>query len=155
MLPYRLCLRSGDQPRPRQEGKRKLTESAREFPKASTWQSLDGLFQEVVTLGLLDIGELESTGSLAGCGKTIVHGGNSMARRSRATENSAQDAQKGQTSHPPNPGALRRALSQARPQLLADPRFTFHASRFTVPVREVRTPLADVFSILLGARACD
>ena len=27
-----------------------------------------------------------------------------------------QDAQKGQTSHPPNPGAPRRALSQARPQ---------------------------------------
>ena len=28
----------------------------------------------------------------------------------------SQDAQKGQTSHPPNPGAPRRALSQARPQ---------------------------------------
>jgi len=28
----------------------------------------------------------------------------------------AQDAQKGQTSHPPNPGAPRRALSHARPQ---------------------------------------
>jgi hypothetical protein len=27
-----------------------------------------------------------------------------------------QDAQKGQTSHPPNPGAPRRALTQARPQ---------------------------------------
>jgi len=27
-----------------------------------------------------------------------------------------QDAQKGQTSHPPNPGAPRRALSHARPQ---------------------------------------
>ena len=27
-----------------------------------------------------------------------------------------QDAQKGQTSHPPNPGAPKRALSQARPQ---------------------------------------
>jgi len=27
-----------------------------------------------------------------------------------------QDAQKDQTSHPPNPGAPRRALSQARPQ---------------------------------------
>jgi hypothetical protein len=31
-------------------------------------------------------------------------------------ENTAQDAQKGQTSHPPNPGAPRRAFSQARPQ---------------------------------------
>jgi len=28
----------------------------------------------------------------------------------------AQDAQKGQTSHPPNPGAPRRTLTQARPQ---------------------------------------
>ncbi len=34
----------------------------------------------------------------------------------------------------------------------ADPRFTFHASRFTVPVSEVRTPLADFFSILLRQR---
>ena len=31
-------------------------------------------------------------------------------------ENARQDAQKGQTSHPPNPGAPRRALSLARPQ---------------------------------------
>ena len=30
----------------------------------------------------------------------------------------------------------------------ADPRFTFHASRFTAPESEVRTPLADFFSIL-------
>ena len=59
-----------------------------------------------------------------------------------------QDAQKGQNSHPPNPGAPRRALSQSRPQLLADPRFTFHASRFTVPVSDARTKLADFFSIL-------
>jgi hypothetical protein len=31
----------------------------------------------------------------------------------------------------------------------ADPRFTFHASRFTVLVSDARTPLADFFSILL------
>jgi hypothetical protein len=31
----------------------------------------------------------------------------------------------------------------------ADPRFTFHASRFTVPWTDARTPLADFFSILL------
>jgi hypothetical protein len=31
----------------------------------------------------------------------------------------------------------------------ADPRFTFHASRFTVPGSEVRTMLAGCFSILL------
>jgi hypothetical protein len=29
-----------------------------------------------------------------------------------------QDAQKGQTSHPPNPDAPRRVLAQARPQRL-------------------------------------
>jgi hypothetical protein len=32
----------------------------------------------------------------------------------------------------------------------ADPRFTFHASRFTVPCSAARTKLADLFSILLG-----
>jgi hypothetical protein len=35
----------------------------------------------------------------------------------------------------------------------ADPRFTFHASRFTVPESDARTPLADFFSTLLGAAA--
>jgi len=34
----------------------------------------------------------------------------------------------------------------------ADPRFTFHASRFTVPGSEARTPLTDFFSILLEVR---
>jgi len=32
-----------------------------------------------------------------------------------------QDVQQGQTSHPPNPGAPRRAFSQARPQLRDQP----------------------------------
>jgi hypothetical protein len=32
----------------------------------------------------------------------------------------------------------------------ADPRFTFHASRFTILGSEARTKLADFFSILLG-----
>ena len=32
----------------------------------------------------------------------------------------------------------------------ADPRFTFHASRFTILGSEARTMLADFFSILLG-----
>jgi hypothetical protein len=31
----------------------------------------------------------------------------------------------------------------------ADPRFTFHASRFTIPESHARTLLADFFSILL------
>ena len=60
-----------------------------------------------------------------------------------------QDAQKSQTSHPPSPGAPRRALPQARPSSVADPRFTFHASRFTVPESDARTLLADFFSIQL------
>jgi hypothetical protein len=60
-----------------------------------------------------------------------------------------QHAQKGQTSHPPNPGALRRALSKQRRNSAADPRFMFRASRFTVPESHARTLLADFFSILL------
>jgi len=32
----------------------------------------------------------------------------------------SQDAQKGQTSHPPNPGAPRRAVPRARPQRVKD-----------------------------------
>ena len=35
----------------------------------------------------------------------------------------------------------------------ADPRFTFHASRFTVPGSDARTKLADYFSILLDRLA--
>ena len=35
---------------------------------------------------------------------------------------------------------------------VADPRFTFHASRFTAPESAARTPLADFFSILLNRR---
>jgi hypothetical protein len=35
----------------------------------------------------------------------------------------------------------------------ADLRFTFHTSRFTVPVSDARTPLADCFSILLKVAA--
>ena len=36
----------------------------------------------------------------------------------------------------------------------ADPRFTFHASRFTVLGSEARTKLADFFSILLTYVRC-
>ena len=79
-------------------------------------------------------------------------------------QNSQQDAQKGQTSHPPNPGGI----SPSRPEFAntdsspqdapypmqgrnsaADHRFTFHASRFTVPGSDARTKLAVFFSILL------
>jgi hypothetical protein len=43
-------------------------------------------------------------------------GHDSVARPLNNEGGIPQDAQKGQTSHPPNPGAPRRALSQARPQ---------------------------------------
>ena len=39
--------RSGDPLRLCQEGKRKLTESAKEFPKGSAWQSPEGSLREV------------------------------------------------------------------------------------------------------------
>ena len=79
-------------------------------------------------------------------------------------QNSQQDAQKGQTSQPPNPGGI----SPARPESAntdsspqdasypmqgrnstADHRFTYHGSRFTVPGSDARTKLAVFFSILL------
>jgi hypothetical protein len=79
-------------------------------------------------------------------------------------QNSQQDAQKGQTSYPPNPGGISPARpesantdssSQDAPYPMqgrnsaADHRFTFHASRFTVPGSDARTKLAVFFSILL------
>jgi hypothetical protein len=79
-------------------------------------------------------------------------------------ENRAQDAQKGglltrptlAVISPARPESAKTASSpwdapypmQGRNSSIA-PRFTFHASRFTVPVSEARTPLADFFSILL------
>ena len=66
--------------------------------------------------------------------------------------NVEQDAQNGQTSHPPNPGAPRRALPKQGRCFAADPRFTFHALRFTAPGNEARTLLAYFFSILLEGR---
>ena len=96
---------------------------------------------------------------------------------SRLRENpvSTQDAQKGQTSHPPNPGAPRRAFPQARPQRakrrggtyrtlcrpfarrmdLGERKIPSSASGlrktfFNVePLSDARTTLADFFSILL------
>ena len=57
-----------------------------------------------------------------------------------------QAVRKGQTSHPPNPDAPRPKQGRSSE---ADPRFTFHASRFTVPESEARTLLADFFNNLL------
>jgi hypothetical protein len=99
-------------------------------------------FREVLDLRVRDSRE----GSLVGYGITIlVH--QNFERHNRRTL--LQGAQTGQTSHPPNPGAPRRALRQARPQLLPDPRFTFRASRFTAPGSDARTPLVACFSTLL------
>ncbi len=57
-----------------------------------------------------------------------------------------QDAQKGQTFHPPNPGAPRRAIPQARPQRAKRRRRTLRCVEL---LSEARTPLADFFSFLL------
>ena len=51
-----------------------------------------------------------------------------------------QAAQKGQTSHPPNPGAPRRALSPARPQA--------YPLGYVEDLFKARTKLEDFFSIL-------
>ena len=61
-----------------------------------------------------------------------------------------QDAQKGHGSHPPNPGAPRRAVPQARPQRAKRRRRTL---RYVELLSEARTTLADFFSILLVVRA--
>ena len=58
-----------------------------------------------------------TSGFLAGCGKIIsaqkrFDGPHVWDKR----RTPSQDDQKGQTSHPPNPGAPRRTLSHARPQ---------------------------------------
>jgi hypothetical protein len=58
-----------------------------------------------------------------------------------------QDAQKGQTSHPPSPGAPRRALSLARPQPKNRPQA--YPLGYVEDFDESRTKLADFFSILL------
>ena len=42
-----------------------------------------------------------------------------------------------------SPSSQGRALSQTRPQLRDGPRFTFHASRFTVLGSDTRTPLGE------------
>jgi|GraSoi013_1_20cm_4_1032433.scaffolds.fasta_scaffold24136_2 hypothetical protein len=61
---------------------------------------------------------------------------------------SGEDAQTGQVSHPPYPGAPRRAFSQARPQAEQEPEAypLGHVEDFDEP----RTLLADFLSILLG-----
>src|SRR6266850_4600276 len=66
-------------------------------------------------------------------------------RTSWTTGEHRQDAQKGQTSHTPNPGAPRRALSQARPQRAKRRRRTL---RYVELLSEARTLLADFFSFL-------
>src|SRR5437773_8507856 len=71
-----------------------------------------------------------TSGFLAGYRKTIsalqsFSGLDHWTKRGTLT----QDAKKGLPSHPPNPGASRRTLSQARPRLCGGP--SFHVSRIT------------------------
>ena len=108
-----------------QEGKRKLTESAREFPKASTLHSPDGPL-------------------LAGCGKTIVARETSIVRMSGSTGKHFRRVLKRPPSHPSNPGAPRRAVPRARPQ---------GRCSFCNVSRICRTKLADFFSTLLEAES--
>jgi hypothetical protein len=69
-----------------------------------------------------------------------------------------QDAREGHDSHPPNPGAPRRALPQARPQRAkrrrrtGDPLLLRNATgeSYVEPLSDARTPLADFFRMLLG-----
>jgi hypothetical protein len=69
---------------------------------------------------------------LAGCGQSISAQQNfNVLHVWNKKGTPPQDAQKFQTSHPPNPGAPRRAFSQARPQaprLTLVSRLTFHGS---------------------------
>ena len=60
-----------------------------------------------------------------------------------------QDAQKGHGSHPPSPGAPRRAVPQARAAASEEARRTL---RYVEPLSDARTMLADFFSILLDSR---
>jgi len=59
--------------------------------------------------------------------------------------NIPQDAQKGQTSHPPNPGAPRRAVPQARPQRVKDRAYLLG---YVEGLNEARAKMEDFFSIL-------
>jgi hypothetical protein len=65
-----------------------------------------------------------------------------LAATSPARPESAKTA-----SSPKDAPCTRQGRSSA-----ADPRFTPHATRFTIPGSEARTPLADFFSILLEKR---
>ena len=64
-----------------------------------------------------------------------------------------KDAQNGQRSHPPNPGAPRRAFSRARPQGVGRLRRTLWGT--SQGDLRLRTPLGSVFSILtLSVQSC-
>jgi len=60
--------------------------------------------------------------------------------------------QKVQASHPPTPARQDAPFRGQGRNSMADPRFTFHASRFTIPGSDARTPLADFINSLLANR---
>ena len=66
-----------------------------------------------------------------------------------------QDAQKGGLLTRPTPARQDAPFRGQGRNSAADPRFTFHASRFRLPWNDARTKLADFFSILLEAATCE
>jgi hypothetical protein len=83
----------------------------------------------IIGLGLAPHEGFENVFLQQAAGKLYGHARASMAVRVDNKRIYPQDAQKGQTSHPPNPGAPRRALSHARPQLRSLP--SFYVSHLT------------------------
>ena len=92
-----------------------------------------------------------STASLRGYGKTMWHAGISLVCMSGIAGVHSRRMLKmaGRLTRPTLARQDAPCLKQGR-NFAADPRFTFHASRLTVPGSDARTKLADFFSILPG-----
>ena len=71
----------------------------------------------------------------------------SVLRSEEELPQSGQDGQNGRCSHPPNPGAPRRAVPRARPQPMATPQA--YPLGYVEDGCEPRTTLRAFFSILL------
>ena len=83
---------------------------------------------------------------LTGCGKTIVATvGIQWPAHIGQQEDSAQDAQKGQTSHPPNPWRAKTRLVPSKAAASEEARRTL---RYVEPLSDARTMLVDFFTIL-------
>ena len=84
-----------------------------------------------------------------GCGKTLWARQNFIGMYVLDNKSTPQDAQKGGLLTRPTLARRDAPWPRQGRSSTADPRFTFHASRFTAPGSAARTPLADFFSILL------